>query len=233
MEGGGFTLIIIDAGHGGKDPGASYNGIQEKDWTLEVSLYQYTRCQDIGIPVLLTRSSDSTLSPDKRSNIVKTSNADICISNHYNAGGGIGCEVIHSIYDKSKFANEVASQIKSAGMPVRRVFSRKGSKGDYYYMHRLTGKVKTVIVEYGFLDNQEDFLRLYEENKRFTYAEAVIKALCNWLNHPYKANKINDKNESTNGPPFYFVQVGAFKHKENAVRLASQLKKDGYPAIIK
>jgi N-acetylmuramoyl-L-alanine amidase len=220
-------MIIIDAGHGGRDPGACANGIKEKDWTLEVSLYQYQRLQELGIPVLLTRKDDRTLEPTNRAKIVKTSGAKVCISNHFNAGGGSGSEIIHSIYGNSQLANDIAREIEGEGMHVRRVYSKSGQAGkDFYYMHRLTGSVETLIVEYGFIDNKSDFNILRSKLNRLKYAEAVIRALCNWMNHPY--NEERDKKKQ-----LYFVQVGAFEKEENAEKLVKRLKKDGYPAIIK
>ena len=86
--------IVIDAGHGGTDPGASGNGIIEKDLTLEISDYMYNKLKDLGIPVKMTRTTDETLSPTERVNRVldafgNSSNV-IVVSNHINAGGGEG-----------------------------------------------------------------------------------------------------------------------------------------------
>ena len=87
-----MAKIVIDAGHGGDDPGASGNGIIEKDLVLDISNYMYDRFRELGIPVALTRSTDITLSPTERTNKIldqfgNTSDV-IVISNHINAGGG-------------------------------------------------------------------------------------------------------------------------------------------------
>ena len=84
--------IVIDPGHGGDDPGASGNGIIEKDKTLEISKYMYDRLKELGIPVSITRTIDTTLSPTERvDNILSkygnNSNV-IVVSNNINAGGG-------------------------------------------------------------------------------------------------------------------------------------------------
>lgn len=83
--------IVIDPGHGGTDGGASGNGIIEKDLTLAISNYMYNRFRELGIPVVLTRNSDETLSPSERTTRSKNAfgpNRDvILISNHINAGG--------------------------------------------------------------------------------------------------------------------------------------------------
>lgn len=84
--------IVIDAGHGGDDGGATGNGIIEKDLTLLISNYMYNRLKELGIPVSITRTQDITLSPTERvDNILSkygnNSNV-IVVSNHINAGGG-------------------------------------------------------------------------------------------------------------------------------------------------
>lgn len=86
-------MIIIDAGHGGSDPGALNGDIIEKDYTLKISNYMYDRFKELGIPAVITRSDDVTLSPGDRINVINPyikSTDDIVISNHLNAGGGDG-----------------------------------------------------------------------------------------------------------------------------------------------
>lgn len=83
--------IVIDAGHGGSDPGAVGNGITEKDYTLKISQYMANRLRDLGADVTLTRNVDETLSPTDRVNRVLNAYGDskdvVVISNHINAGG--------------------------------------------------------------------------------------------------------------------------------------------------
>ncbi|WIF94319.1 N-acetylmuramoyl-L-alanine amidase family protein [Caminicella sporogenes] len=183
--------IIIDPGHGGKDSGGGSNSHWlEKDMNLKISLYQYKRFKELGIDVELTRHKDIYLSPTERTNIVKKSGASICISNHINAGGGEGAETIHSIYSDGKLANMIMDELVIEGQKKRRVFCRESTKykgKDYYFMHRETGKVQTVIVEYGFADNEEDTKKIL--NNWQNYAEAVVRAVCKYINHSYKPVK--------------------------------------------
>lgn len=83
--------IVIDPGHGGADPGAIGNGITEKDYTLKISQYMYDRFKELGIPVVMTRDTDITLTPTERANKAKTAFGNykdvLVISNHINAGG--------------------------------------------------------------------------------------------------------------------------------------------------
>ncbi|MEJ8548141.1 glucosaminidase domain-containing protein [Brevibacillus borstelensis] len=177
-------ILIIDAGHGGSDPGAVGNGLREKDLTLQISNYQYARFQALGVPVALTRTSDVSLTPDQRTKLVRDSGAKYCLSNHINTGGGSGVEAIYSVFSSDKLAKTLAQAVAGCGMNFRKVFARTGTGGkDYYFMHRETGSVETVILEYGFIDNAVDAHKLKDNWK--TYAEAVVKAFCEYIGVSY------------------------------------------------
>ena len=85
--------IVVDAGHGGSDPGAVSGNLREKDFTLEAALYMYDRFNDLGVPVAITRDTDRTLTRSERlSTMTDTFGNDenvIVLSNHINAGGAI------------------------------------------------------------------------------------------------------------------------------------------------
>lgn len=84
--------VVIDAGHGGEDPGTIANNITEKEYTLKISEYIHNRLNEMGIPNQLTRDSDITLNPSDRPKKIQSfygNGADvIVVSNHINAGGG-------------------------------------------------------------------------------------------------------------------------------------------------
>lgn len=95
--------VIVDAGHGGNDGGASGNNILEKDYTLKISKYISNRLNQLGIPNELTRNSDETLDQNARIKRIKNlTNLDkdvIIVSNHLNAGGGEGQSVTNIKYN--------------------------------------------------------------------------------------------------------------------------------------
>ncbi|WP_188454601.1 N-acetylmuramoyl-L-alanine amidase [Virgibacillus oceani] len=190
-------ILIIDPGHGGRDPGGgSNNQWIEKNMNLTISLYQYERYKQLGVPVAITRKMDQTLSPDQRTKLVRESGARYCHSNHINSGGGDGAEVIHSIFGGKEMAEKIASELRKADQNVRRVFTRtlRGeTKRDYYFMNRETGSVTTTIIEYGFADSRQDDKRQLKENWR-KYAEAVVKAFCDFNDYTYDLEDHGGKN---------------------------------------
>lgn len=179
-------ILIIDAGHGEKDLGCRHGNLFEKDLTLKISLYQLERFNQLGINAVITRDKDIYLSPSERTRIIKDSKAKYCISNHINAGGGQGCEVIHSIYNNGQLAHKIFDNLIAAGLKGRRVFCKESTKypqKDYYFIHRQTGSCTTNIVEYGFIDNEGDREKIL--NNWQDYAESVIKAFCSYIDHLY------------------------------------------------
>lgn len=184
-------LVIIDPGHGGIDPGGGTNTLfAEKDLVLKISLYQQRRFAELNISATLTRTTDKTLESDARTALVRNSGARYCISNHINAGGGQGAEMIYSIYGTAAFPRAMALELQATGMTVRRVYTRTypgNAKQDYYFMHRDTGSVETVIIEYGFADNAQDAQML---NTRWQeLAEAVVHGFCTYNKLPYTPPK--------------------------------------------
>lgn len=177
--------IFLDAGHGGKDPGGGTNQYwKEKDFALKITQYQSEEFKKRGFDVELTRNIDKYVGPTERADKVKTSGAELCISNHINAGGGEGFEVIHSINNNGNFARKIYEAVILKGHKGRRVFSKKNSHNkDWYYMHRNTGNVETYIIEYGFADNANDTQRLLKHWRN--YADAVVETVCARYNVEY------------------------------------------------
>ena len=184
--------VIIDPGHGGTDAGATGNNLLEKDYNLLISKYMYDRFKQLGIPVAITRDSDTTLSPTDRVNTIlnKFGNSSdvILISNHVNSGGGEGAEVIYALRNKDTLAKRILENIGATGQTTRKYYQRRlpsDTSKDYYFIHRNTGNLEPLIVEYGFIDNTKDVEFLKENYEEL--AEAVISAVANYIGVPYKA----------------------------------------------
>ena len=81
-------VIFLDPGHGGKDPGAQYLGLKEKDLNLQVSMQLKTKLESLGYKVIMSRSSDIDVDfVTERSRMSNETNADMFISIHFNATG--------------------------------------------------------------------------------------------------------------------------------------------------
>ena len=152
----------------------------------------YDRFKQLGIPVAITRDSDTTLSPTDRVNTIlnKFGNSSdvILISNHVNSGGGEGAEVIYALRNKDTLAKNILNNIGATGQETRKYYQRRlpsDTSKDYYFIHRNTGNLEPLIVEYGFIDNAKDVGFLKENYEEL--AEAVISAVANYIGVPYKA----------------------------------------------
>ena len=183
--------VIIDPGHGGVDSGARGSNTLEKDYNLLISKYMYDRFNELGIPVYITRDSDVTLEPSERISKILSyfgNNPNvILISNHLNAGGGKGAEVIYALRNNSMLADSILKNIGNTGQNTRRIYQRRlpsNSTRDYYFIHRETGNIEPLIVEYGFIDNSDDLKFLKDNYKEL--ADSVIKSVLEYKNIPYK-----------------------------------------------
>ena len=145
--------IVIDPGHGGTDPGAVSNGLKEKDFTLRISKYMYDRLKELGVPVRLTRDSDVTLTPKERVNKVQSFFGDskdvVVVSNHLNAGGGDGAEVIYALRNNSTLSKKILNELEKEGQNVRKYYQQRLPSNpikDYYFMQRNTPNNETITV---------------------------------------------------------------------------------------
>ena len=191
--------VVIDAGHGGNDPGAVNGNIYEKDFNLEVSNYIYDRLSALGVPVAITRDIDETLSRNERINRILDAFGNdenvIVLSNHINSGGGEGAEVVYALRNDNTLAQSVLDKIGEKGQKKRTAYQRRlpeDPSKDYYFIHRLTGNTEPLLIEYGFIDNPNDLYKL--QNNLLDYGEAVVNAVADYIGVEYiPTNGIQDE----------------------------------------
>ncbi len=198
--------VVVDAGHGGSDPGAVNGNVYEKDFTLAVSKYIYDRLKELGVPVYITRTTDETLDRDERVRRILSAfgnNKDvILLSNHINAGGGEGAEVVYALRNSDTLARKVLDSIGEEGQKKRKIYQKRyptDASKDYYFIHRLTGNVEPLLIEYGFIDNSKDLAKLQKD--LLNYGEGVVRAVTDYIGVPYNAPSTIDSN-------IYVVQKG-------------------------
>ena len=168
-----FIRLVIDPGHGGKDPGAVGNGLLEKNINLEISKRLAKNLSSYDVEVILTRDSDIYLDLAERCSIANRVNANYFCSIHVNAGGGTGFESY--IYSGAKADTErlrdtvhgaVAAYLKDAGF-----VDRGKKKADFYVLRETI--MPAVLLENLFIDHKTDAASL----KNPAFLDGLAKAI--------------------------------------------------------
>ena len=148
--------VIIDSGHGGQEPGAVYEGRQEKEDALQLAFDVGNALERRGISVSYTRVSDVYDSPYEKAAMANASDADIFLSIHRNAmpAPGIASGVENLVYEDSGTAGalgrNIGEALAEAGWTDLGVKERPG-----LVVLRNT-KIPAVLVEVGFINNEKD-----------------------------------------------------------------------------
>ena len=224
-----MAKVFINAGHGGKDSGA-VKYLVEKDINLKMA----KACRDYlvanGVEVLMGRDADVDRTSTQITNMCNNYKPDCAVDIHNNAGGGKGFEVYHSINSSSKgisLAKAIEQEVIKIGQNSRGLKSRRGDNGDYYYFIRQIS-CPSIICEGVFVDNEQYAILADTDEKCKKFGEAYAKGILNYLGISYNNNPV----PSSNGDTLHCVQVGAFKQKENAEKLAKELYEKGYETYI-
>ncbi|NQJ15685.1 N-acetylmuramoyl-L-alanine amidase [Streptococcus suis] len=192
--------VYIDPGHGGRDSGASYGGVHEKNLALSVSNKLRENLLKYGINVLMTRTGDYDVDfKTERSRMTNASNADLFISVHFNAtGAGVsnstGIETYWYQYDPEYqpkinkemhnnptrlaeseiLANKVQeSLIKETGAVNR------GVRRETFAVLRETA-IPAILVELGFMDNPSELQVIKQDSYHTRLAKALAQGVMNW-----------------------------------------------------
>ncbi len=231
-------MIHEDRGHGGADSGAVYGGVKEKDINLDIGKNFTKSLEKQGIKYSSTRTTDKTVSNGVRVQMVRNSKNKYCISNHVNSfkhNEGSGWEIWVSQYSNQKLAKEILKEFANLGLDVTRgVKTRKLKDGsDYYFMHRNTGNVETLIIEHGFITSDKDRAYITKAENRVKLANAITKAICKVEGLPYISpdDSKNDSNTNVSDTMFRVV-TGSFRERKNAEIRISELKSLGYDSFI-
>lgn len=181
-----MVKVFIDAGHGGTDPGAVGNGLQEKNLTLQIS----TRIRDIllaeynNVSVLMSRTGDTFPSLAARTNQANSWGADFFLSVHINSGGGTGYEDF--IYPGSgapttTYQNNIHSEILKLVN-----FTDRGKKQQNFHVLR-ESNMPALLTENGFIDNTNDAAKL----KTASFIESLARGHVNGIAKCFSLPKKN------------------------------------------
>lgn len=168
--------IMLDAGHGGKDPGALGNGLKEKDLTLRVVLKIGKKLEKTGYYLVgYTRKIDEYLSLMERANIANKFNADAFISVHINAAENITAQGYETFsYPTSsrgaRLSKDIHSEIIEAGIYTK----NRGTKLANFAVLRET-IMPAALLELAFITNKEDSQLLIDKEDEFV--EAIVKGI--------------------------------------------------------
>ncbi len=171
-------VIYVDAGHGGRDPGAVGNGIQEKDVVLPISLDLGRALQNMGYNVYYTRTNDVEIDLEPRVALAERINADVFVSVHANslAAGNSdisGVETYHS--RNSTVGRELASYVHSQIIAATGASDRSVRGAGFYVIARTS--MPAILVETGFVTNPSEAANLNNPSYQKRMAEAIARGI--------------------------------------------------------
>lgn len=214
--------VMLDAGHGGMDPGAVYEGRQEKDDTLDLVLAIGEILQNNGVDVEYTRTTDVYQTPYQKAMEANNSGVDFFVSIHRNSfptdNQVMGVESL--VYDLSGIKYEMAQNINAQLETVGFVDLGVKARPNLIVLRRTN--MPAVLVEAGFINSDTDNM-LFDANFD-DIAQAIADGILETL----------DSLEPTEMPEErgYRVQVGLFRNPNNARRLQEELLEQDFPAYI-
>lgn len=179
--------IIIDAGHGGRDPGAvASDGTMEKDLTLDVAKRLNSKLQAIGFKTIMTRSDDTYVDLATRADTANNSYADFFMSIHFNAFNSKtkGIETLYfpnTVTDENpvenkKIADIFHSEVTTAlNMPSRGITARP----NLYVLNKT--KMPAILSELGFMTNPGELEKIKTEEYREMAAKALAVSIIKYF----------------------------------------------------
>lgn len=171
------TLVVVDAGHGGHDPGTtSANGIREKDINLDVATRVAGILQQRGVSVVMTRSDDRYPELEERSDIANRRNADLFVSIHSDSNPDRSRQgfTVYVARAASSEAHRVAGEINQA-LAAMGAESHGIREADYKVLVNTSGPA--VLVEIGYLSNTQDCARLRDRAYQNRLAQAIASGV--------------------------------------------------------
>ena len=183
----GKKLIVIDAGHGGTDPGAlgySSSGkvvARESEINLAIALLVGGKLQNSGIDVVYTRNTDKYIKLQERSEIANNINCDLFVSIHCNSIDNTSIKGTQVYYHPaSELGTILAENIYDKMVNMTGLSPKQTQNGSHLYVIRTTSS-PAVLVETAFISNESDRNYLLSKSGQETIAEAVYQGIMETL----------------------------------------------------
>lgn len=170
-------IISIDAGHGGHDPGAVQNGVNEKDITLEVAKKLDSALKKEGYDTVMTRDKDVYVELKERADIANRNNSDIFISLHCNSFSSESAHGIEVLYNPNRSGSKQLAQlvldelVKATGARNRGIKERP----ELAVLKHTT--MPAILVEMGFISNKAEAQKLQTASYQNKIVEAIVKGV--------------------------------------------------------
>jgi N-acetylmuramoyl-L-alanine amidase len=173
-------LVVIDAGHGGKDPGAiGRNDLWEKGIVLDVSQQINKILEKKGVGVLMTRTNDTFVSLEGRTNMANKANADLFVSIHANAISLSRPDVngVQNYYYKN--GKELAETVHRNILRNVNIPDRGVHKARFYVLRH--SDMPSILVELGYVTGADDAVKLKDPSFRRKMAEAIANGIIEYI----------------------------------------------------
>jgi N-acetylmuramoyl-L-alanine amidase len=176
----GRLVVVVDPGHGGKDPGAiGIGGTREKDIILPISRRVAEILQQNGVQVVLTRRSDYFVTLPGRVQMAEKANADVLVSIHANSAGAgrpdvSGLETYY--YDSGLSLARIVHNSIRQSLNVR----DRGVRRARFFVLRKSS-MPSILVETGYLTGREDIAKLRSSAYQNQMAEAIARGVLQYL----------------------------------------------------
>ena len=170
-----FSTVVIDAGHGGFDRGGiRSNIIPEKGVALDVARRLRSYLAEAGFRTVMTRSSDTFVTLDRRVGTANSQRRAIFISIHFNSAPRRGASGIETFYASAR-AKRLASLIQRNAMKTTSGENRGIKRARFYVLRR--SRIPAVLIECGFLTNPQDARRASRAAWRDQLARQIARAI--------------------------------------------------------
>jgi N-acetylmuramoyl-L-alanine amidase len=183
------SLVVLDAGHGGSDPGAERGDIAEKEITLDIVERLKNDLQSKGLKVILTRANDTFVSLEDRVKITNSASPNCFVSVHVNSMETT--TTIHGIetYYQTEQSKALADVIHDSLVDNLEAPNRNVRKARFYVVNHTS--VPAILAEVGFISNKEERERLISSDYQAKVAEALADGVILYLNKRHAAASIS------------------------------------------